>query len=193
MLYSCSPVSGQPTVVAGRPGRTAGGMSRFAVDLHCHVYVPEAAELVGDAFEMEMDDLFKFANEATRDVNAKQAAAINEQLISVERRIAASGRPRDRRPAPAPAEYEALAPQCGRSGDRPCDLGRPFAAAREEHRPRDGRDIPQQPGDRTDRPGRRGRTCGDRGGKAVLRPEDCLLYTSPSPRDRTRSRMPSSA
>ena len=32
--------------------------------------------------------------------------------------------------------------------------------------------------------------------KAVLRPmprEACLLYTSPSPRDRTRSRMPSSA
>ena len=25
------------------------------------------------------------------------------------------------------------------------------------------------------------------------RPETCLLYTSPSPRDRTRSRMPSSA
>ena len=24
-------------------------------------------------------------------------------------------------------------------------------------------------------------------------PNDCLLYTSPSPRDRTRSRMPSSA
>ena len=26
-----------------------------------------------------------------------------------------------------------------------------------------------------------------------LLPWDCLLYTSPSPRDRTRSRMPSSA
>ena len=26
-----------------------------------------------------------------------------------------------------------------------------------------------------------------------LRPDTCLLYTSPSPRDRTRSRMPSSA
>ena len=26
-----------------------------------------------------------------------------------------------------------------------------------------------------------------------LQPGDCLLYTSPSPRDRTRSRMPSSA
>ena len=27
----------------------------------------------------------------------------------------------------------------------------------------------------------------------VVRPKACLLYTSPSPRDRTRSRMPSSA
>ena len=27
----------------------------------------------------------------------------------------------------------------------------------------------------------------------VIKPTGCLLYTSPSPRDRTRSRMPSSA
>src|SRR5665811_1231786 len=34
----------------------------------------------------------------------------------------------------------------------------------------------------------------DRGGiAAVLAADACLLYTSPSPRDRTRSRMPSSA
>ena len=31
------------------------------------------------------------------------------------------------------------------------------------------------------------------GGKADSAPQTCLLYTSPSPRDRTRSRMPSSA
>ena len=31
------------------------------------------------------------------------------------------------------------------------------------------------------------------GGMAVALSADCLLYTSPSPRDRTRSRMPSSA
>jgi len=30
-------------------------------------------------------------------------------------------------------------------------------------------------------------------GLAVAPPDLCLLYTSPSPRDRTRSRMPSSA
>ena len=29
--------------------------------------------------------------------------------------------------------------------------------------------------------------------KVTVRKVDCLLYTSPSPRDRTRSRMPSSA
>ena len=29
--------------------------------------------------------------------------------------------------------------------------------------------------------------------EAIINGKDCLLYTSPSPRDRTRSRMPSSA
>eukprot|EP00828_Plagiopyla_frontata_P040346 TRINITY_DN544_c0_g1_i3.p1 TRINITY_DN544_c0_g1~~TRINITY_DN544_c0_g1_i3.p1 ORF type:complete len:118 (-),score=29.98 TRINITY_DN544_c0_g1_i3:40-393(-) len=33
----------------------------------------------------------------------------------------------------------------------------------------------------------------DEGIKKVDHPEDCLLYTSPSPRDRQKSRMPSSA
>ena len=33
----------------------------------------------------------------------------------------------------------------------------------------------------------------DRLSRRWVRLEDCLLYTSPSPRDRTRSRMPSSA
>lgn len=88
MLYSCSPASGQPTAMGGRAGRASGSHRRFAVDLHCHVFVPEAHALVGDAFEFEMDDLFRFANDATRDVNAKQADTINQQLTSVERRLA---------------------------------------------------------------------------------------------------------
>ena len=36
-------------------------------------------------------------------------------------------------------------------------------------------------------------TCLERNLNLVLQILDCLLYTSPSPRDRTRSRMPSSA
>jgi len=39
-----------------------------------------------------------------------------------------------------------------------------------------------------------GTTCHIRGARQVQQQlENCLLYTSPSPRDRTRSRMPSSA
>ena len=34
---------------------------------------------------------------------------------------------------------------------------------------------------------------GKPGGKGRVQYSNCLLYTSPSPRDRTRSRMPSSA
>ena len=37
------------------------------------------------------------------------------------------------------------------------------------------------------------RLYGDLGTAIGRKPYDCLLYTSPSPRDRTRSRMPSSA
>ena len=34
---------------------------------------------------------------------------------------------------------------------------------------------------------------GDPQGEVTANPKDCLLYTSPSPRDRQKSRMPSSA
>ena len=121
MLYSCNPASGQPTTLGGRSGRASGSHRRFAVDLHCHVFVPEAHALVGDAFEMDMDDLFKFANEATNDVNAKQADTINEQLTSVERRLAdmdAMGVD-VQAISPAPLQYYyALDPELGRDAAR---------------------------------------------------------------------------
>jgi len=88
MLYSCSPGASDTAVMPKRTGRSSSARQRFAVDLHCHVFVPEAAELVGDAFEMNMDNLFEFANDATRDVNAKQAETIHQKLTSVETRIA---------------------------------------------------------------------------------------------------------
>jgi aminocarboxymuconate-semialdehyde decarboxylase len=82
------------------------------------VFVPEAADLVGAAFDLEMDDLFKFANQATRDVNAAQAGTINEQLTSVERRIAdmdAMGVD-VQAISPAPLQYYySLDPELGRS------------------------------------------------------------------------------
>ena len=45
----------------------------------------------------------------------------------------------------------------------------------------------------TRKPGMETLILADQNNKVVARPQHCLLYTSPSPRDRTRSRMPSSA
>ena len=49
--------------------------------------------------------------------------------------------------------------------------------------------IAEGAGSRPRRPARTARRADD----ACAQADDCLLYTSPSPRDRTRSRMPSSA
>ena len=86
MFYSCS-----PGPASGRaPGRVAV-RSRYrslSVDLHCHMYVPAAAEAVAGVFDMETDGLHRFSNEATRDVNARQSETIQEQLVDVGRRLA---------------------------------------------------------------------------------------------------------
>jgi aminocarboxymuconate-semialdehyde decarboxylase len=87
MFYSCSP--GSKTVSTGDSSATRSAPNdRLTVDLHCHLFVPEAEEAVAEAFDMETDYLFKFANEATREVNRKQAEQIADQLVSVERRLA---------------------------------------------------------------------------------------------------------
>jgi aminocarboxymuconate-semialdehyde decarboxylase len=87
MLYTCDP-SLKPIALSGRKNKASSRHSKFSVDVHCHAYVPEAAELVKDAFDPKMDDLFKFANEATREVNDAQAKTIKEPLTSLARRIA---------------------------------------------------------------------------------------------------------
>ncbi len=88
MFYSCSPGSAAQTVNGNGSSTTSRSGDRLTVDLHCHVYVPAAEKAVADAFEVEMDYLFKFANAATREVNRKQAEAIFAKLTSVETRLA---------------------------------------------------------------------------------------------------------
>ena len=87
MFYSCSPASDRP---AAEPSKvvTSSGARAFTVDLHCHMFVPAAAEAVAEAFDIETDGLHRFSNEATRDVNARQADTIREQLTAVDRRLA---------------------------------------------------------------------------------------------------------
>ena len=87
MFYSCSPTSDNPVAEPSKVIASSGSRA-FTVDLHCHMFVPKAAEAVAEVFDMETDGLHRFSNQATREVNARQADAIREQLTAVERRLA---------------------------------------------------------------------------------------------------------
>ncbi len=86
MFYKCSPeiheASTQASTVLSNSNKRA-----FTVDLHCHMFVPSAAEAVAEVFDMETDGLHRFSNQATREVNAKQGETIKDQLTDVERRL----------------------------------------------------------------------------------------------------------
>ena len=86
MFYRCSPTS---DATSAGPSKiiASSGKRAFTVDLHCHMFVPKAATAVSEAFDMETDGLHRFSNEATREVNAKQAGEIKEQLTDVDRRL----------------------------------------------------------------------------------------------------------
>ena len=86
MLYTCAPArAGAATLKAKRRGTAAPGIT---VDIHCHVLTPAADELVKPVFRPESDALFRFSNEATREVNRQQGQTIRAKLTSVEARLA---------------------------------------------------------------------------------------------------------
>ncbi|MFP6828010.1 MAG: amidohydrolase family protein [Gammaproteobacteria bacterium] len=88
MFVSCSPGSSPLSINGGGSSGAPAAGQRLTVDLHCHLYVSAAEQLVADAFDMETDFLFKFSNEATREVNGKQAQEISGKLTSIETRLA---------------------------------------------------------------------------------------------------------
>jgi len=83
MLYSCHPAArGRVQAATG-----ARGKRPFSVDIHCHVYIPAADKVVGDAATTNWDAMHTYSNEATREVNRKQMDVIRVPLTSVERRL----------------------------------------------------------------------------------------------------------
>jgi len=87
MFLSCSPAPPAPSSATAGVVKSSRGHA-LTVDLHCHMFVPAAAEAVAESFDMETDGLHRFSNAATREVNRLQAVAIQEQLTSTERRLA---------------------------------------------------------------------------------------------------------
>ena len=83
MLYSCSPGLGS----TARASRASFDHENVTVDIHCHVYTPAADDAVADSGVMGPEDMFTFANQATRDVNRTQVEMINSKLTSIEERL----------------------------------------------------------------------------------------------------------
>lgn len=83
MLYSCSPAVG---AMAGA-SRMSAGREHLTVDIHCHVYTPAADDAVASSEILAPEDMFTFANEATRDVNRAQMETISSKLTSIEERL----------------------------------------------------------------------------------------------------------
>ena len=120
MFYSCNPGAAAPVTARGEVGSRARA-ARLTVDLHCHMYVPAATDAVAEVFDMETDGLHRFSNHATREVNARQAETIHEQLTSVERRLADMDRMGIdvQAVSPVPLQYYyALPPDLGRTAAR---------------------------------------------------------------------------
>ena len=120
MFYSCSPGPVAAGTVQGRvPARSRS--RTLTVDLHCHMYVPAAADAVADVFDIETDGLHRFSNQATREVNARQAETIHEQLVDVDRRLADMDRMGIdvQAVSPVPLQYYyGLPPELGRTAAR---------------------------------------------------------------------------
>lgn len=90
MLYSCHPASPGSGAAPARVSESSkGGRKRsFTADIHCHVYIPAADQMVGEAAQTNWDAMHTFANEATREYNRRQMAEIRVPLTSVARRLA---------------------------------------------------------------------------------------------------------
>ncbi len=126
MFISCSPGSVAAETVQGVAPAQGGALARsrsrtLTVDLHCHMFVPAAADAVAEVFDIETDGLHRFSNQATREVNARQSVSIHEQLVDIDRRLADMDRMGIDMQAVSPVPlqyYYGLPPELGRTAAR---------------------------------------------------------------------------
>jgi aminocarboxymuconate-semialdehyde decarboxylase len=122
MLHRCGPAMPHAMRAdAKRARRGAAPRRHFTVDLPCHVFTPEAERIVQSGFHPEMEPMFRYANEATRDVNRRQTEAIRGKLTSIETRLGDMDRlgidVQAISPSP-PQYYYWAAPELGREAAR---------------------------------------------------------------------------
>jgi len=88
LVYTCAPAAAG-RAIARRSKRTARGRTRRqpTIDIHCHVFTPEAAALVKDVMRPQNDPYAFFESAASKQIDAKQIAAIGPKLTSIEERL----------------------------------------------------------------------------------------------------------
>src|SRR5437868_433658 len=82
MMYTCSPAA--PGSVGTVKSRKRGSLR---IDIHCHYHNTDAAAKVAHLDPGQFDNLFKFSNPATREVNRKQGVDRAAKLSSIEVRL----------------------------------------------------------------------------------------------------------
>ncbi len=75
------------TAARPRPGRRRSGPDRFTIDIHCHVHIPEAADIADPHFTPEMEPAIRFASDLSREINQQQNLDRMPHLTTVERRL----------------------------------------------------------------------------------------------------------
>jgi aminocarboxymuconate-semialdehyde decarboxylase len=86
MLFTCLTPGAR---IPGRfPGPSHARGKWFTVDIHCHVHLDAADELVKPFWNAQRDATMRFANDRTRDVQREQMQRVHTQLTSVEKRLA---------------------------------------------------------------------------------------------------------
>ncbi len=122
MLYTCSPAMPHAMRVAAKRSRRGAAPRRhFTIDIHCHVFTPEADRLTQPGFRPDYEPMLRHATDATREVNRKQNETIRDKITSVEKRLAEMDRLGIDMQAisPAPPQYYYWAPaELGRDAAR---------------------------------------------------------------------------
>ena len=97
LFYTCGPDhadhdhKSMPLAARGAVKRSKSAIARnhtFAVDIHCHMLVPEVDEMVKPVFNPELEPIIKFSTQATRDYNRERMPPTRRKLISVDERLA---------------------------------------------------------------------------------------------------------
>ena len=87
MFYNCSPPGGGSAGTTA-PARKKRVRRHFTVDIHCHVLMPGAGDVVAPHFDPGLEMFLKYGSEATREVNARQEETIADKMTSIETRLA---------------------------------------------------------------------------------------------------------